>query len=77
MTNEQLAVFLSNYRDSIGLILEALENSLPDELFEFKKDFIGVPYKVAPILDDLKNFHSKLCDDVEALKVDYGKVGDV
>lgn len=70
MTNEQLAVLLRNYRDLIGLIYKDIKNSLPDDLFEEKNNLIGMPYRVAPILDGLKNFHRKLCDDVESLEVD-------
>jgi len=77
MTNEQLAVLLSNYCDSLGSILEDIKNSLPDECIVEKHNFFGLPYQSYPILDDLNYFHGKLCDDVKALKVGCSKVGDV
>lgn len=67
MTNEQLAVLLSGYRDSIESILKEMEGSLPDEFFVEKVNFLGRAYSVAPILDGLNHFCRKLGSDIEAL----------
>jgi hypothetical protein len=68
MTNEQLAVLLRNYRDSIEVILKDIGNSLPDDLFVETRNFCGITGRKAPILDDLNMFYRKICDDVEYLR---------
>lgn len=67
MTNEQLAVLLSNYRDSIESILKELEDNLLDEFSVKKVSFLGKEYRVAPILDGLNHFYRKLGSDIEIL----------
>ena len=69
MTNQQLAVLLSNYRYLLGLVMEDIRSSLPDELLVEGKDILGRPYQSAPILSELKRFCGKLNDDIKALEL--------
>ena len=69
MTNQQLAVLLSNYRDLLGLVMEDIRSGLPDELLVEGKDILGRPYQSTPILSELQRFCGKLNDDIKALEL--------
>lgn len=67
MSNEQLAVLLSNYHRQLGQIKKQLKDDLPEEFNIEKRDFLGNVYKSFDVLIPLDEFITQMEVDINQL----------
>jgi len=67
MTNEQLVLLLTKYRDAISDAVMAMQRELPDEFAVGKKNILGQDVIEYPILFSIKAVVEMLDDDIETL----------
>ena len=67
MTNEQLVILLTKYRDALSDAVMAVQKELPDEFTVGKKNILGQDEIEYPILRPINDIVEMLDDDIETL----------